>query len=46
MQKIVREGYEVERYVQQFFESAGDRDVSFQIEFKTGDGFLARLDAY
>lgn len=45
MQKLVREGYEVEGYVQQFFESAGDRNVSFQAEFTTDDGLYARVDA-
>lgn len=45
MQKLVREGYEVERYVQQFFESAGDRNVSFQTVFKTNHGLYARVDA-
>ena len=45
MQKLVREGYEVEGYVQQFFESAGDRNVSFQSEFTTDDGLYARVDA-
>ena len=45
MQKLVREGYEVEGYVQQFFESAGDRNVSFQEEFTTDDGLYARVDA-
>ena len=46
MKKLVREGYEVERYVRQFFEGTGDRDVSFQNEFKTDDGLYARLDAF
>ena len=45
MQKLVREGYEVERYAQQFFDSAGDRNVSFQAEFRTDDGLYARVDA-
>ncbi|HFD32380.1 MAG TPA: DUF2779 domain-containing protein [Gammaproteobacteria bacterium] len=45
MQKLVREGYEVERYVRQFFGSAGGRDVSYQTEFKTEDGLYARVDA-
>ncbi len=43
--KLVREGYEVERYVQQFLDSAGDRNVSFQAEFRTDDGLYARVDA-
>ncbi|MCW8959976.1 MAG: DUF2779 domain-containing protein [Ignavibacteriaceae bacterium] len=45
MHKLVREGYEVERYVRQFFENAGDRDASFQAVFETDDGLLARVDA-
>jgi len=45
MQKLVREGYEVERYVQQFFDSAADRNVSFQAEFRANDGLYARVDA-
>ena len=45
MQKLVREGYEVERYVQQFFESVGGRNVSFQADFTTDDGLYARVDA-
>ena len=46
LDKLVREGYEVERYVKQFFDSAGNRDVSFQTEFTTDDGLYARLDAF
>ena len=45
MQKLVREGYEVEGYVRQFFEHDDGRDVSFQEEFKTDDGLYARVDA-
>ncbi|MEQ8387274.1 MAG: DUF2779 domain-containing protein [Alphaproteobacteria bacterium] len=45
MQKLVREGYEVERYVRQFFEDAGDRAVTFQRVFETEDGLFARADA-
>ena len=44
MQKLVREGYEVEHYVKQLFESAGDRDASFQAVFETDDGLFARVD--
>lgn len=44
MQKLVREGYEVERFVQQYFESAGYRGVSFQAVFQTDDGLFARVD--
>ena len=47
MKKLIREGYEVERYVQEFFESKGNFEVSFQTEFKTEDGLLyARADAF
>ena len=44
MQKLVREGYEVEQYAQQYFEDVGSRNVSFQTEFKTDNGLYARLD--
>ena len=47
MKKLIREGYEVERYVQEFFESNGKFEVSFQTEFKTEGGHLyARADAF
>ncbi len=47
MKKLIREGYEVERYVEKFFESNGNFEVSFQTEFKTEDGLLyARADAF
>ncbi len=45
MEKLVQEGYEVERYVQEYFESNGKFEVSFQSEFKTQDGLFARTDA-
>lgn len=45
MQKLTREGYEVEHYVQQFFQNAGDRSVSFQTVFESEDGLFARADA-
>lgn len=45
MQKLVREGYQVEQYVQQLFKSDTARDVRFQAEFKTDDGLYARVDA-
>ena len=44
MQKVMREGYEVELYVRQLFENVGSRDVSFQAEFQTNDGMYARVD--
>ncbi|MEX2962035.1 hypothetical protein [Microbulbifer sp. TYP-18] len=46
MQKLVREGYEVELYVRQFFENADGRNISFQTEFTTDEGLYARLDAF
>lgn len=45
MKKLTREGYEVERYVRQFFENAGDHSVSFQRVFESDDGLFARADA-
>lgn len=44
LQKLTREGYEVERYVRQFFETAG-RDADFQAVFESDDGLFARADA-
>ena len=47
MQKLIREGYEVEQYVQEYFKSNGNCGVSFQTEFKTEDSLLyARADAF
>ena len=45
LQKLTREGYEVERYVRQFFENASGRAVDFQRVFETEDGLFARADA-
>ena len=42
--KLAREGYEVERYVHQFFESE-NRPANFQRAFTSGDGLFARADA-
>ncbi len=44
LQKLTREGYEVERYVRAYFEADGSRDVDFQHVFETDDGLLARAD--
>lgn len=44
LQKITREGYEVEGYVRKFFENA-DRGVNFQSVFETDTGLYARADA-
>ncbi len=45
LQKLTREGYEVERYVRQFFENAIGRAADFQRVFETEDGLYARADA-
>ncbi len=45
MQKLTREGYEVERYVRQLFENEDEREVDFQTVFETDDGLFARADA-
>lgn len=45
LQKLTREGYEVERYVRLFFEWAEDRTADFQRVFETPDGLFARADA-
>lgn len=45
LQKITREGYEVERYVREFFGADTNRAVSFQPVFETEDGLFARADA-
>ena len=45
LQKLTREGYEVERYVRQFFENAEGRAADFQRVFETEDGLFARADA-
>lgn len=45
LQKLTREGYEVELYVRQFFENAEGRAADFQRVFETKDGFFARADA-
>lgn len=45
LQKLTREGYEVERYVRQYFANAGMRAVDFQSVFETDDGLFARADA-
>jgi CRISPR/Cas system-associated exonuclease Cas4 (RecB family) len=45
MQKLAREGYEVEGYVRQFFDMASGHNVEFQCEFETKDGLFAKADA-
>ncbi len=45
LQKLTREGYEVEQYVRQFFEHAQERSADFQRVFETEDGLFARADA-
>ncbi len=44
MQKLTREGYEVERHVRKYFESDLEREVNFQSVFETDDGLFARAD--
>ena len=45
MQKLTREGYEVEGYVRLFFDNAEERAVDFQTVFESDDGLFARVDA-
>lgn len=45
LQKLTREGYEVERYVRHFFEGEEGREVNFQTVFESDDGLFARADA-
>lgn len=46
MQKLVREGYEVERYVKQYFhEHHPSKNIELQAEFETSDGLYTRVDA-
>ncbi|MBN2319876.1 MAG: DUF2779 domain-containing protein [Acidobacteria bacterium] len=44
LRKLIREGYEVESYVQKYFKNAGERIVEFQRVFETDDGLYARAD--
>jgi CRISPR/Cas system-associated exonuclease Cas4 (RecB family) len=46
LEKLIREGYEVERYVKQFFENENAREVDFQAVFESDDGLYARADAF
>ncbi|ADM09275.1 hypothetical protein PB2503_06022 [Parvularcula bermudensis HTCC2503] len=46
LQKITREGYEVERYVREFLGTDAGRAISFQRVFETEDGLFARADAF
>ena len=43
-QKLTREGYEVECYVQEYFRQNGRQGVCFQAVFKSNDGLFARVD--
>lgn len=45
LQKLTREGYEVERYVRQYFGNEDGRAVDFQTVFESDDGLFARADA-
>jgi len=46
LQKLTREGYEVERYVRQYFDAIDERAVDFQRVFETDAGLFARADAF
>lgn len=46
IEKLTREGYEIERYVRQFFEDAGTTTADFQRVFETRDGLFARADVF
>jgi len=46
LQKLIREGYEVERYVRQYFDSQDNHKVDFQKVFQTDDGLFARADGF
>lgn len=46
MQKLTREGYEVERYVRQYFDAIDERAVDCQRVFETNTGLFARADAF
>lgn len=45
LQKLTRDGYEVEGYVRQYFDGVPSRDVDFQHVFETNNGLVARADA-
>ena len=45
LQKLTREGYEVEAFVREFFAQAEGRTADFQTVFETEDGLFARADA-
>ena len=40
LQKLTREGYEVERFVRKLFESTEGREVDLQTVFETDDGLF------
>ncbi|MCC3861781.1 DUF2779 domain-containing protein [Pseudemcibacter aquimaris] len=46
LQKLIREGYEVERYVRQYFEDQGNHNLDFQKIFQSDDGLFARADGF
>ena len=46
LQKLTREGYEVEEYVRELFGADGHRAVNFQKSFATEDGVFARVDVF
>ena len=44
IEKLFREGYIIERYVQQYFQNSEGRTIDFQAEFETDEGLYARAD--
>ena len=46
IQKLVQEGYEVEKYVRDLFVNKKNVSVNFQKIFKTEDGLFARADVF
>lgn len=46
LEKLVREGYEIENCVQSLFETLNYQQVDFQKTFKTDTGLYARADAF
>lgn len=45
VQKLTREGYEVEFYVRQFFDIQPERHLGYQTVFESGEGLYAKVDA-
>jgi len=45
-QKLVREGYEVEKYVRDYFDAKPEHNIEYQRVFQTDDGLFARVDGF